>query len=66
MDRHDLEHDSSLQVTVDEIIAELNKQISTLNFDLMVTRLALQKLQIEFVKHTQPSNKYEKHAVDEF
>jgi hypothetical protein len=53
MDRHDLEHDSSLQVTVDEIIAELNKQISTLNFDLIVTRLALQKLQNEFVKHTE-------------
>ena len=66
MDRHDLEHDSSLQVTVDEIIAELNKQISTLNFDLMVTRLALQKLQNEFVKQTQPVTKYEKHDVNEF
>jgi hypothetical protein len=66
MDRHDLEHDSSLQVTVDEIIAELNKQISTLNFDLTVTRLALQKLQNEFVKQTQPVAKYEKHDVNEF
>jgi uncharacterized coiled-coil protein SlyX len=66
MDRHDLEHDASLQVTVDEIITELNKQISTLNFDLMVTRLALQKLQNEFAKHTHPSSKYEKHTVDEY
>jgi hypothetical protein len=66
MDRHDLENGSSLQVTVDEIIAELNKQISTLNFDLTVTRLALQKLQIEFAKQTQSSSKYEKHTVDEF
>ena len=66
MDRHDLENGSSLQVTVDEIIAELNKQISTLNFDLTVTRLALQKLQIELAKQTQPSSKYEKHTVDEF
>lgn len=65
MDRHDLDN-SSLQVTVDEIIAELNKQISTLNFDLMVTRLALQKLQIELAKQTQPVAKYEKHTVEEF
>lgn len=66
MDRYDLENKNSVQVTVDEIIAELNKQISTLNFDLTVARMALQKLQIEFAKQTEPSHKYEKHSVDEF
>ena len=54
MDRHDLDNDSSLKVTVDEIITELNKQIATLNFDLTVARLAVQKLQNEFNQHTHP------------
>jgi hypothetical protein len=44
MDRSSLNKDSG-QVTVDEIIAELNRQISSLNFELTVNKLAVQKLQ---------------------
>lgn len=66
MDRHDINNENSLQVTVDEIIAELNKQIASLNFDLTVTKLAVQKLQNELAKQTEPAQRTYKHSVDEF
>jgi hypothetical protein len=66
MDRYDLNKETSLQVTIDEIIAELNKQIASLNFDLTVTKLAVQKLQNELAKQTEPDQKTYKHSVDEY
>lgn len=53
MDRHDINY----QVTVDEIIAELNRQISSLNFELTVNKLALQKLQNLVAKTEETGNK---------
>lgn len=53
MDRHDLNH----QVTVDEIIAELNRQIMNLNFELTVNKMALQKLQNLIAKTEETGNK---------
>lgn len=53
MDRHDLNY----QVTVDEIIAELNRQISSLNFELTVNKLALQKLQNLIAKTEETGDK---------
>ena len=66
MDRYDLNKETSLQVTIDEIIAELNKQIASLNFDLTVTKLAVQKLQNELAKQTEPDQKTYKHSVGDF
>lgn len=66
MDRYDLNNDTSLQVTVDEIIEELNKQIASLNFDLTVTRLAVKKLQNELAKQTQPVSENSKINTQSF
>lgn len=41
MDRNDLNN----RVTTDEVIAELNTQIGNLNYELVVTKLAVVKLQ---------------------
>lgn len=45
MDRDVINSEQSYQVSVEEIVAELNKQISSLNFELTVSRLAMAKLQ---------------------
>lgn len=66
MDRHDLNNETSLQVTVDEIIEELNKQIAALNFDLTVARLAVKKLQNELAKQTQPVSENSKINTQSF
>jgi hypothetical protein len=46
MDRTTVNNEANLQVTLEEIVSELNKQISNLNFELTASRLAIQKLQI--------------------
>jgi uncharacterized coiled-coil protein SlyX len=45
MDRTHINQQQELQVSLEEIVAELNKQISSLNFELTASRLAIQKLQ---------------------
>ena len=45
MDRTTVNNENSLQVSLDEIVLELNKQIASLNFELTASRLAIQKLQ---------------------
>jgi uncharacterized coiled-coil protein SlyX len=45
MDRTNINQQQELQVSLEEIVAELNKQISSLNFELTASRLAIQKLQ---------------------
>ena len=45
MDRTTINNENSLQVSLDEIVLELNKQIASLNFELTASRLAIQKLQ---------------------
>lgn len=45
MDRTSINQQQELQVSLEEIVAELNKQISSLNFELIASRLAIQKLQ---------------------
>lgn len=45
MDRTPLNQETNLQVTLEEIVAELNKQIASLNFELTVSKLVVQKLQ---------------------
>lgn len=45
MDRTHIDQQKELQVSLEEIVAELNKQISSLNFELTASRLAIQKLQ---------------------
>lgn len=45
MDRTSINQQQELQVSLEEIVAELNKQISSLNFELTASRLAIQKLQ---------------------
>ncbi len=57
MDRHDLNKDSKTQVTVDEIIGDLNRQIMNLNFELTVNKLAVQKLQNLVAEYEQFDNK---------
>lgn len=52
MDRHDIKQDSSLNVTADEIFAELNQQIASLNFELTVNKIIVKKLQEELAKYT--------------
>lgn len=58
MDRNDLvPQEKELQVTYEEIIAELNAQITTLNFDLTVSKLAIKKLQEALVKSSKTVDK---------
>nr|DAT56971.1 MAG TPA: hypothetical protein [Caudoviricetes sp.] len=58
MDRNDLvPQEKELQVTYEEIIAELNAQITTLNFDLTVSKLAIKKLQEALIKSSQTVDK---------
>jgi hypothetical protein len=57
MDRYDLNKDSKTQVTVDEIIGELNRQIMNLNFELTVNKMAVQKLQNLVAEYEQSANK---------
>jgi uncharacterized coiled-coil protein SlyX len=45
MDRTTVNTQNSLQVTLEDIVVELNKQIASLNFELTASRLAIQKLQ---------------------
>lgn len=45
MDRAHINQQQELQVSLEEIVAELNKQIASLNFELTASRLAIQKLQ---------------------
>ena len=44
MDRTTVNNENNLQVTLEEIIEELNKQIATMNFELTASRLAIQKM----------------------
>jgi hypothetical protein len=57
MDRYDLNKDTKMQVTVDEIINELNRQIMNLNFELTVNKMAVQKLQNLVAEYEQSANK---------
>jgi hypothetical protein len=50
VDRPDI-NNNSLQVTVEEILSELNQQISSLNFELTVSKIAVKKLQEELAKY---------------
>ena len=45
MDRTTVRQENNLQVTPEEIVAELNSQIASLNFELTVSKLASRKLQ---------------------
>jgi len=45
MDRTTVDTQNILQVTLEDIVVELNKQIASLNFELTASRLAIQKLQ---------------------
>jgi hypothetical protein len=45
MDRTSINQQQELQVTLEEIVVELNNQISSLNFELTASRLAIKKLQ---------------------
>lgn len=45
MDRDIVNQSNASQVSLEEIVAELNKQIGSLNFELTASRLAIQKLQ---------------------
>ena len=45
MDRTSINQQQDLQVNLDEIVIELNNQISSLNFELTASRLAIKKLQ---------------------
>ena len=45
MDRTSINQQQDLQVNLDEIVVELNNQISSLNFELTASRLAIKKLQ---------------------
>lgn len=65
MDRPDLNKDSG-QVTVDEIIAELNRQISSLNFELTVNKLAVQKLQKIISYYEETDDRKSKNIAQEF
>jgi hypothetical protein len=51
MDRPDINNNNSLQVTAEEIFAELNQQIMALNFELTVNKIAVKKLQEELAKY---------------
>lgn len=45
MDRTPVNQDNGFQVSLEEVITELNKQIASLNFELTVSKIAIQKLQ---------------------
>jgi uncharacterized coiled-coil protein SlyX len=45
MDRNVVTPDNSFQVSLEEIVAELNKQIANLNFELTASKIAIQKMQ---------------------
>ena len=45
MDRTSINQQQDLQVSLEEIVVELNSQISSLNFELTASRLAIKKLQ---------------------
>jgi hypothetical protein len=65
MDRSSLNKDSG-QVTVDEIIAELNRQISSLNFELTVNKLAVQKLQKIILTYEETDDVKSKNIAQDF
>lgn len=54
------------QVTVDEIIAELNRQIMNLNFELTVNKMAVQKLQNLIASYQENAKKKTKGTAGEF
>ena len=66
MDRDDLNKDANMQVTLEEIVNELNKQIANLNFELTVNKLALQKIQVAFADYVQNNTKKTKKIADDF
>jgi uncharacterized coiled-coil protein SlyX len=45
MDRNVVTPDSNFQVSLEEVVAELNKQIANLNFELTASKIAIQKMQ---------------------
>jgi hypothetical protein len=66
MDRDALIEQQSYQVTVDEIIAELNKQISSLNFELTVNKIAIAKLQNQLANMLAPGKETSKINSSDF
>lgn len=61
---HDINENG--QVTVDEIISELNRQIMNLNFELTVNKMAVQKLQSLLALEQETSKKKAKPNAGEF
>jgi hypothetical protein len=66
MDRDAVTAEQSYQVTVDEIITELNKQISSLNFELTVSKLAIGKLQNQLANLLAPGKETSKINSSDF
>lgn len=66
MDRDAINVDQAYQVTVEEIIAELNKQIASLNFELTVSKLAITKMQNQLANMVAPAKEPSKINSSDF
>jgi hypothetical protein len=64
MDRTNMNQDT--QVTLEEIVGELNSQITTLNFELTASRIAIKKLQAALENSTKTTSKTVKKTDNDF
>ena len=65
MDRTSINQQQDLQVSLEEIVVELNKQIASLNFELTASRLAIQKMQNALHNANEHSHENDQAAVKE-